>query len=102
MARTSCSTKPLLECLLCERRYSRRDVVEGRYWTETLVCSLCYAKMQSKPHQLCCFGKPTMANFNSLKPLPGYSPKSRECRQLCPDRNVCAHIILGEKNEPKT
>ena len=89
----------LLECLLCGCLHSRADIVAGRYWIETLVCSECYAKMQQKPHQLSCFGKPTWANFNSLKPLLGYSPKSRECKQMCPDRHVCAHIIQGKKEE---
>jgi hypothetical protein len=94
------SAKQLLECLLCERQFSHADIVEGRYWIETLICSQCYAEMQSKPHQLHCFGKPTMMNFNSLKPLLGYSPQAKECRQLCPDRNICAHIIQGKrKNE---
>ena len=84
----------VLECLLCQQRYSMEDIRNGLYQLETLVCSACYAKMQRQPHHISCFGKPTFILLNG-KHLYGYNPKAEECRTKCPDRRVCSRIILG-------
>ena len=90
-------TKQSVECLLCARRYSEIDILEGRYWLETMVCSECYADMQKKPHELSCFGKPTWVNYWPHKKLLGWWPESEECSLLCPDRKVCARIMRSSK-----
>ena len=83
----------ILECLLCLRRYSEADILGGLYWLETKVCSYCYAEMQQKPHHISCFGKPTTILPNG-KRLYGYNPKVEECASWCPDRKICARIVV--------
>ena len=85
----------VLECLLCRQRYSHDDVASHRYWMETKVCSLCYCAMQSKPHHVSCFGKPTKLVEGNSRRLYGYNPNSPECSRWCPDREVCRRLVPG-------
>lgn len=85
----------ILECSICRRRYGLEDVEAGLYQAETLTCSACYADMQRAPHDLHCFGKPTVI-LPSGKHLLGYNPKAEECSHLCKDRNVCRRIVWPE------
>ena len=89
---------PCLECLLCAKRHSREDVRNGRYWPQTMVCSVCYVKMQAAPYRKSCFGKPTVlepiSEFIQVIVEKGYHPEAEECSRLCPDREPCA-LALG-------
>lgn len=85
--------KPILSCLLCKRRYSRQDVEEGRYWPQTFVCSFCYARMQQAPIQVSCFGKTAEVNHRTGHRELGYDPEALECREVCPDREVCRRVF---------
>ena len=91
-ARTPPKDSKLLECLRCQRRYSRSEIVAGLYRLETMVCSYCYAALQKAPHAVCCFGKPTTILLDGTK-LLGYDPACPECRNLCPDSALCALIV---------
>jgi hypothetical protein len=84
---------PALECLLCQAKYSRVQILAGEYDSETLVCSKCYAIMQKMPHEKSCFGKPSM-RFLSGKVQQGYDAAAVECNRICPDRTVCRKIIV--------
>jgi hypothetical protein len=83
---------PALECLLCKTRFTEEKVVRGDYNIETFICSSCYKKMQDKPHEQSCFGKPTTIFLNGKKHL-GYEPEAVECTKLCPDRILCQRIV---------
>lgn len=87
--------KKHLECLICEERYSREDVLAGEYQIETHVCSRCYGRMQRQSYSKSCFGKPTLVdgNFNVIG--RGYSTLATECLSICPDRKICRRIITG-------
>ena len=92
----ACARKPkpavkALECLICRARYSREDVLNGLYQLATKVCSLCYGRMQASPHASGCFGKTDMIQIDGTR-LLGYSPDAVECRDLCPDRTLCASV----------
>ena len=80
-----------LECLICMERYSRDDVLTGLYRIETKVCSECYSRMQAAHHSKSCFAKPDFILLDGTR-LLGYSPTARECRELCPDRTLCASV----------
>lgn len=80
-----------LECLLCKERYSREDVLSGLYQITTKVCSHCYGRMQAAPHAVSCFGKPDFVMPDGAR-LLGYSAEAHECRDLCPDRAMCASV----------
>lgn len=80
-----------LECLLCFARYSNEDILNGTYNIETFICSFCYERMQQSPHNISCFGKPTF--IENDKRLYGYQPESKECNQLCPDREICKRVV---------
>ena len=58
---------------------------------ETLVCSYCYAEMQNMPYERSCFGKP-ITILPDGKKLWGFNPKAWECREICPDSQICASI----------
>ena len=90
------SAKKILECLLCFERYSVKQILAGEYQLETMICSYCYAKMQQAPYEKSCFGKPSQM-INGVKKHLGYNPLAPECRERCPDRNVCRRIM-----QPKT
>lgn len=98
-AKTTRGSCKALECLLCERRYSRDDVARGLYWIETFTCSACYAVMQAKSRAQCCFGKadvvvPVEGEEGTGRVVElGYSPTAPECSQLCPDRKVCSRLF---------
>ena len=81
-----------IECLLCCKRYDWGDILAGRYWLETLICSGCYGVMQRQPHAVSCFGKPNMHDGPRL--LRGYDPTGVECRDLCPDRHICRRVFV--------
>ena len=80
-----------LECLICRVRYSREDVLSGLYQLSTKICGHCYGRMQASPHAVCCFGKTDLIQLDG-KRLLGYDPDAVECRDLCPDRNLCASV----------
>lgn len=88
----------ILECLLCTRRYSKEEILQGRYQPETLICSRCYAKMQKSPHHISCFGKPTVI-LPSGKHLWGYNPRTATCRTICPDHKICARVFFGSDDD---
>lgn len=83
-----------LECLICTERFSEEEILSGKYRLETMICSYCYSRLQRKPHHQSCFGKPT-TNLPDGKRLLGYNAKALECKELCPDREVCRLVILG-------
>jgi hypothetical protein len=72
--------KELLWCLLCNKRYSLRDVREGRYRGGTGICSTCYTSMAKSMDT--CFGK-----------IAWYDAEAEECGSFCPDRKVCKEFI---------
>ena len=82
-----------VECLQCKRRFSFDAL--ALLDVQTLICGYCYAAMQAQPHELSCFGKPTV-EFASGKKLLGYNENAKECQHYCPDRCICA-LIVGEK-----
>lgn len=84
---------PGLECLLCRLRYSKADILSGRYQLSTNICSLCYAKMQAAPCSQSCFGKVTRVIMPGGERVFGYHPKAVECGELCPDRKICQKIV---------
>lgn len=86
--------KKVLECVTCSRLFSLEDVLNGLYQLQTLVCSYCYARMQALPYEKSCFGKP-MAVAGGRR-LYGYDPDARECREECPDRELCRQVFLDE------
>jgi len=94
------SSKPQLECLKCTKRYSAKSIQRGEYRLETFLCSNCYAQMQQQPYSACCFGKPsyTVTPENPQRQY-GYNPKAIECKQLCPDRQVCKLVVQGPSQE---
>lgn len=85
-------TGKVLECLLCENKYSKEDIEKGNFQIATLICSFCYARMQNMPYEKSCFGKPSLIALNGKKYF-GYNPKAEECSRLCPDRSVCRRIV---------
>ena len=87
-----------LECLLCRERYSEQDISNHMFWVETRICSACYAAMQRPDRRRSCFGKPTV-RLPSGKVLHAYNPRSEECRRICPDRKICALIMLGGRDD---
>ena len=80
-----------LECLLCTLRYSDRDVLDGLYWIDTMVCSKCYTRMQRMPYEESCFGKPCVMRDGKVVQY-GYNRNAVECDSLCPDRRQCASL----------
>jgi hypothetical protein len=90
----SAETQKSLECLRCTERYSKKDILEGRYWLETLICSKCYMNMQRAPHSVSCFGKPSVM-ISDVKKIQGFDLEMIECRELCPDRKICEKIMLS-------
>lgn len=94
--RAATGSKRLLECLQCKQRYSEQDVAAGAYRLETMVCSYCYAQMQRAPYAVSCFGKP-MQVLPSGKREHGWNPGAEECRRLCPDREVCRLVMIGQR-----
>ena len=84
-----------LECRLCQARYSREDVIEGRYQLATYVCSFCYARLQKLPYEQSCFGKPITILPNG-KQLLGYDAETTECLTLCPDREICRRVVITD------
>lgn len=84
-----------LECILCSQRYSREDILSGMYQLETFICSPCYAKMQRAPYEVSCFGKTCGYIPHLNKRLYGYKEDAVECRDVCPDRNICRRAVLG-------
>jgi len=92
--RISAETQKSLECLRCMERYSKKDILEGRYWLETLICSKCYLSMQKAPHSISCFGKPSIA-ISETKKIQGFDLDMIECRELCPDRKICEKVMLS-------
>jgi len=85
-----------LECLICRLRYSKQEVLAEVYCIETFVCYHCYAHMQSQPHHVSCFGKPTVIlKTMGDKKLLGYNPKADVCQRICPDRKLCSKVVCG-------
>ena len=88
--------KSRLECLLCFKRYTAKQINEGLYSLDTFICLACYVKMQRAPAQVRCFGKPTIIHIDKTgqakQRQQGYNPKAIECRKVCPDRRVCRRI----------
>ena len=89
-----------LECLRCQRRFTRKEIISGLYRLETMICSFCYVAMQKAPYSISCFGKPTTILLNGTE-LLGYDPSANECKFLCPDSKVCQLALLG-KPKPET
>lgn len=85
----------LLECLLCEQKYSREDIKRGMYQISTMICSPCYARMQRMPYERSCFGKGSEM-VNGIKVKFGNEPGAKECQSLCPDRFICRKIVWPE------
>jgi len=96
------STKPILSCLLCKRRYSEEDVRHGLYWPQTYICSRCYGRMQAAPYEVSCFGKPTEVDMCTGRKRLGYDSRSLECNRLCPDRDICALVFAAIEEEEDT
>ena len=88
----------ILECLLCRERFARKDLEDGTYRLETMVCSFCYARMQSAPYAQSCFGKATVKILTEedLERTVeyGYNPVAEECSFHCPDSVVCRLVIF--------
>lgn len=82
---------PIVECVLCTKRYSMADILGGRFWVETLICSPCYAKMQAAPFHESCFGKPSEIRPDGKR--YGYTRTSKACLEWCPDRLICRRIV---------
>ena len=85
-------TTASVECLLCTKRYTAKEIDKGAYCLETMVCLKCYLAMQRRPAVQCCFGKPTIIQPNNKVSQSGYDPKSVECNRLCPDRIPCRRL----------
>lgn len=79
--------KKLVECLLCNERYSKHSIIEGGFYLESGVCKSCYNKMQLQSQTLSCFGK------LPSKKLHGYNSENIVCSSICPDRVACAQYI---------
>lgn len=85
--------KKLIPCTLCQERFSLRDVREGRFVAETLICRGCYEKRQKAGFAETCFGKEGGQGWE------GYNERALECRGLCPDRNVCRKFVRSGKTQ---
>ena len=83
----------LFECVECGESYTKKDVLEGRYFPRTRVCRRCYRKMAKAHPKIFCFGKEVKGK------LPGFSEKNEVCQKLCPDKEVCEQFI--EKHKEK-
>lgn len=66
----------LLECLICQQRFSVVDVKNNLFFASTMICSSCYnSGVESRGQNDWCFG--------------GYDQSYRECRVDCPDKRIC-------------
>ncbi len=68
------SSKKLLECVECTRRFSLRDIADGFYWPIAGVCMNCYLFLAKNSRY--CFAKQ-------------FDPDHVDCSKFCPDRGVC-------------
>jgi|HubBroStandDraft_5_1064220.scaffolds.fasta_scaffold00789_8 hypothetical protein len=65
----------ILECVICQERFSVKDVKEGKYYPSTGVCHGCYVKAAAGNKKVWCFGTFDLSQL--------------ECRTVCSDRKVC-------------
>jgi hypothetical protein len=77
--------KELLWCLVCDGKFTPRDVVQKRYFAETGICAGCYSKMKRNLNT--CFGK------EQVDGQYGYDPSTQECSRFCPDRKICPEYV---------
>lgn len=90
--------RPLqLQCSRCQKEYTLDEILSGAYWLETFTCMECYAHLQGRPHEVSCFGKPTVVSLTSDKKKLGYDPDAMECKSVCPDRNICRYVVSGSR-----
>lgn len=75
-----------LECVICAKRFSAKDVKDGKFFPSTQVCKECYSQGVVENNDVWCFGD--------------YRPKEfRECRIDCPDRRVCRIFTHSRRGE---
>lgn len=86
-----------LPCSRCGQEYIDEDIYAGLYWLETLTCMECYARLQQLPTDISCFGKPTITGAGKRR--LAYDPEAPECREVCPDRNICLFVLSGKRPE---
>ncbi len=77
----------LLECLLCQDKFSEDAVPKKEFYLETLICKKCYKRAQELPAKVWCFGK------LHRRGSPGFSEGNVACQTLCPDRVICRRFI---------
>lgn len=84
----------VLRCLLCPGQFSLKDVLEGRYFASTGICTDCYRAMRAAPYQVTCFGK--KSKVVQGKPVKlGWEASAVECKSECPDRHICPLFAKG-------
>ena len=75
-----------VECLLCSKRFTLEQILNDEFFVVTCICRECYAKLQSKPQTISCFGKSDC-----------YDSESLACSSLCPDITPCKQFIEESK-----
>src|SRR6185503_1135643 len=73
-------SRKIIQCLICDKKYSVEDILSSKYFVDTLVCLVCYNRMQADKR--CCFAKE-------------YDASAEECSRFCPDRSICVQFVKG-------
>ena len=90
--------RKLMQCILCNKRFSEKDVEELRYFPEQGICFKDYYDGFKQDHRTWCFGKRNTVDPDTGKITRyGFDPqKSDDCKKLCPDRKVCRLFVSRE------